>query len=303
MTISKSFIDSVQSGDFNKAVRSINRFAFENKNFDKAGKHLAHLLDTVELADILEELDSTETRYFNRIQNEVIPAGTDSADLNEAFEAMEDFVNVVALGLSNGLMIAGPGGTGKTWTVNECLEELGMQEDIDYISIKGFSTPKGLFDILEANSDKLVIFDDCDSIFKDLAGLNILKAVLDTYPTRKVTWANANGGDINTFQFTGRIIFISNLDPTTTNNTNFQAVMTRVLSVVVGGSKEEIRERMIQLLPKIASDLPQSAQDEIAEFITDNYRRVTLSLRFIVHLVGLYKYDKTKWKKLAFVLK
>ena len=100
-----------------------------------------------------------------------------------------------------------------------------------------------------------------------------------------------------------RVIFISNLDPRTERNANFQAVMTRVMNILVGGTKEEIRDRMIDLLPEIAAKLPKKAQAEIAEFVGENYKKINLSLRFIVHLVSLYQWDNKEWKDLAWSIK
>jgi Cdc6-like AAA superfamily ATPase len=218
-----------------------------------------------------------------------------------AFVVMEDFVRVVARGLANGLLVVGPGGTGKTWTVKEALDKEGKKEDEDYIRIPGYSTPLGLYNTLYQNQSKIIVFDDCDSVFYDVIGLNILKSVLDTIPKRMVSWKSASTKvEVPEFQFTGQIIFISNMDPNKSTNVNFQAVLTRVLTLVVGGTKEDILQRILQMLPEIGRSLTPEQQEEVKLFIMENYKRFNdLSLRLLVNLVALIRYNRNTWKTLA----
>jgi hypothetical protein len=84
-----------------------------------------------------------------------------------------------------------------------------------YSVMKGYSSASALYRYLFNHNGQLIIFDDCDSILRDKDALNILKAALDTYEDRWVSW-NVNSIDPNApppiFKFTGRIIFITNLD-------------------------------------------------------------------------------------------
>lgn len=45
----------------------------------------------------------------------------------------------------------------------------------------------GLYMALFINRDKLIVFDDCDSVFGNIDSVNILKAALDSYDTRMVS--------------------------------------------------------------------------------------------------------------------
>jgi hypothetical protein len=306
----KQFVSTIQSEDYEKAVRTVFRIAYlKEKDLAQAKSYFEFLLEGISYENLLNRVSSD---YKKKVEKLVTDFGLDvptavavGAGLEDKFKAMEDFINCTALGYANGIFISGEGGTGKTWTVTECLKDLGLEEDSDYIVIKGFSTPVGLFNTLYNNSTKLVVFDDCDSIFKDLAGLNILKAVLDTYPVRTVNWMSAKGSgvDVDRFHFTGRIIFISNINPNTTKDANFRAVMTRVLNIVVGGTREEVRDRIISLVPVIGKEISDDGQRELVNFISENYKRVkNLSIRYLVHLVGLRRYSPDKWQQLAFTL-
>ena len=84
--------------------------------------------------------------------------------------------------------------------------------------------------------------------------------------------------------------------------------MTRVLPIVVGTNREDVVERMLELIPKIAHKLEDHEQQEMATFIRHNHERVTdLSLRFVVHLTSLILYsrdskDPTEWKRIALAM-
>ena len=111
---------------------------------------------------------------------------------------------------------------GKTHTVRAALERAGLQDASGFDSevpersfkvIKGYSTAKGLYRELFWNKDSVIVFDDTDSILKDPVALNLLKGALDSYDKRIISWnADMKDDDLpRSFQFNGRVIFISNL--------------------------------------------------------------------------------------------
>lgn len=184
-------------------------------------------------------------------------------DINERFDFLKHFVGMVAKGSANSVVIVGQGGLGKTHTVLETLKEVGLNDiehligtapegsSIDrnntYRFISGYSTAKGLYRTLFENNNAVIVFDDCDSIQKDQNALNILKGALDTYAKRIICWNSEpiGGSDLPTsFQFDGRIIFISNL-PLRTWDT---AVKSRAMTIDVHMSRPQIVDRMKHIL-------------------------------------------------------
>jgi hypothetical protein len=134
------------------------------------------------------------------------------------FDDMNNLTKMVANNVSPSLVITGQPGLGKTWNVTKTLASLGLKENEDFVHVKGRCTAAGMFITLFENSDKLIIFDDCDSVFKDSDGVNLLKGALDSYDKRVISWMSAKGlkdrdGEMlpRSFNFTGKIIFISNL--------------------------------------------------------------------------------------------
>ena len=65
---------------------------------------------------------------------------------------------------------------------------MGMRESHEFVHFKGRATAAGLFVTLYENCDKIIILDDCDSVFKDADAVNILKGALDSYDTRNISY-------------------------------------------------------------------------------------------------------------------
>src|SRR5574344_9020 len=119
--------------------------------------------------------------------------------INERFDFLCNFVNMIAHGELPSLLISGEGGMGKTFSVVKTLRENGfidMQNVLEdqippkksYVMVQGFSTARALYITLYENRDRVIVFDDTDSIMKDGNALNLLKAALDSYDDRYVTW-------------------------------------------------------------------------------------------------------------------
>ena len=137
---------------------------------------------------------------------------TENFTINERFEFLDDLTSMVITGVTPSLVVTGPGGNGKTNSVKRTIESNEL-EDKDFVFFKGYSTARGLYNTLFDNNGKLIIFDDCDSVLDDKVSKNILKSALDSYEDRTISWlSKMTKADEypSQFNFTGRIIFISN---------------------------------------------------------------------------------------------
>lgn len=163
--------------------------------------------------------------------------------VRELFDTLAELTLVVGEHHANALMVRGGGGTGKTWTVRETL----TRKEIAFETLKGYSTPLALFNLLYQNRTKLIVVDDCDNIFSDVVGLNILKAVLDSYPVRTVCW-NSTGSapDVSSFNFEGQVIFISNMGLDKISS-HMQAVLTRVLVLNMDLTSDQVLQQIGQI--------------------------------------------------------
>jgi hypothetical protein len=192
-------------------------------------------------------VQSTEVEVAGK-KSEVVKFG-----VNERFEFIEKFVKMVARGVSNSLIVAGPGGLGKTYTVSNTLQAMGKTElgigdvDGDYIIMKGYSTAKFMYRTLYENNGKIVIFDDCDAVLKDPIAANILKSALDSNEQRIISWGAEFSKDEelpNRFEFVGRVIFISNMSLTKIP----QAIISRSLKCDVSMTTEEKLDRIENII-------------------------------------------------------
>ena len=107
--------------------------------------------------------------------------------------------------------------THNSFTVKQTLNKLGA----DYKFYKGsIVSAVNLYQVLFENNQegKIVVLDDCDDILKDKAGVNVLKAALDTgEETRTISYMSQrmprgeDGERLPTeFDYVGKVIFISN---------------------------------------------------------------------------------------------
>jgi len=231
--------------------------------------------------------------------------------LDEIMEDIADVVNAVALGNVNGLMISGKAGTGKTHTVTAALEKAGCQ----YQMISGSTSTPGIVETLYDNNNGVIVFDDCDSVFDEQESRNILKAALDTKKTRTISYMKKNpkfydpekimspeqleevetaGRIPNRFEFTGRIIFISNLKKEKLDPDG--AIRSRSLIIDVSPDDLTIMERMKRMLKFMEPmDMPMSEKEEVFEFIKDSKN---VSMRTFVKAALFKQTGCSNWKRI-----
>ena len=235
--------------------------------------------------------------------------------INERFGFVTDMVAMLAAGAQASVVVTGPGGLGKSFTVTKALTECGFN-DISVLDdfavgtilksaktfrvIKGYSTPKGLYRTLYENKDGVIVFDDCDSVLKDPVSLNLLKGALDSYSRRIISWrADIRDEDLPTsFEFKGRVIFISNLSSSSID----QAIITRSMAVDLSMTNKQKIERMQHLLstgefmPEFDKTIKADAMSLI-EKLQDKVKE--LSLRTLIQVTKIRQSAGKNWANLA----
>ena len=212
----------------------------------------------------------------------------DNRDPEDMFANLERLTKMVGRGIQPSLVLTGMAGVGKTHLVKETLKGLGLRESYDFEHFKGKATAAGLYMTLYQNSDKIVIFDDCDSVFKDDDAVNLLKAALDSYDTRKISYISTRplkdefGEPIPThFEFTGKIIFISNIN----QNKLDSAIRSRSFVADITMNTQQMFIRMTQLLKTIEPSIPLVAKEQALEIMKDldsKYAGVDINLRSFI---------------------
>jgi hypothetical protein len=197
-------------------------------------------------------------------------------ETEEVFEDLDMLTEVVTKKKVNSLIVTGNAGIGKTHGVISKLEKSGLQKERDYIVLKSKISPLGLYLTLFLHHDKVIVFDDLDDLFKNDDCSAILKACLDSYDVREVSWSskkmvNVVGVDDDTrrriedearssllegetdvalpnrFQFKGQIIFISNLSQEKFD----KAVMSRSVCIDMTLTDKQVFSRMKAVVTKL----------------------------------------------------
>lgn len=223
--------------------------------------------------------------------------------VDERFQFIEQFVRLIAKKNMNSLIITGDGGLGKTFTVISTLKKLGLKElgigdyDGDFVTIKGYSTAKAMYRTLWENNGKIILFDDADSVHKDPIGANILKGALDSEEKRVITWG-AEFSDKeelpNRFEFTGRVIFISNLPLKKFP----QALLSRSMKVDLTLNTEEKLDRIEHVFGEVRGDADEKR--EVLAFIREHSARITdLNIRSALNVLKLRTQIDQDWERIA----
>lgn len=141
--------------------------------------------------------------------------------LKDRFEILEMMTNAAINGDVKSLIVSGPAGLGKSFTVEQALETWDPEE-LNHTVIRGYVKATGLYKTLYQyrNKGQMIVFDDSDSIFMDDTTLAMLKAVCDSTERRRVSYLSEfnmideASADVipRSFQFDGTIVFITNLD-------------------------------------------------------------------------------------------
>ena len=212
-------------------------------------------------------------------------------------------------------VITGQGGLGKTFTVQKTLEAAGYVDlsnlaDFEseavinkaktYTMVKGYSTAKGLYRTLFDLNNSVIVFDDCDDVLKDQTALNLLKGALDSNGRRIISWrADMRDEDLpRSFEFTGRIIFISNLDQSRID----QAIRSRSMMIDLTMTDDQKIDRMAHIakesdfMPEFELDAKDDALNLIRE-LKDSAKEI--SLRTLISVTKIRAAGDEDWKGLA----
>jgi len=246
------------------------------------------------------------------------------ADPDIVFEDLDDLTRMVASNIQPSLLITGMAGIGKTYSVTKVLTEMLGNEGKKWVHIKGKLTPVGMYRTFFLNRDKLIVFDDSDSVFANQDTINMLKAALDSYEKRTISWFSPQTVDVsrldddgiknlyddietklredpgnakikypNKFDFEGQVIFISNIHASKIDS----AVKSRSLVIDVTLTREDVVKRLQSIIDKIGGELSISEKQEVLDYLKENYRG-ELNIRSFILGCRCKKSGSSNWQRL-----
>jgi len=305
--------------------RKVNQYQLSKLPRGKRGTvNVTMLLDT----DVGES-ESTIDPVADKIETAV-----DKVPVDVLFKDLADLSDLVINGNRPSLVVTGAGGTGKSFTVKERIKASGLAKGREYNIQKGATSVFGLYQSFFLNrNEKLLVFDDCDDVFKDITSQNLLKAALDSDEPRELSWSSRNtipidqgldasvinniemgieqsimsGGDEegktaklpSTFRFKGRVIFISNL----AFDKIPQPVVSRSLLIDVTLTDNEMLERMKSVTSVIAKDTGVSeieASNVLDRLISlaDEGKISKPTMRTLPAAINIMKSGMPRWESL-----
>lgn len=263
----------------------------------------------------------SKTTNLDRVIN-VVPMETDEQidkRIAERFDVLELMTQATINGDSRAMVVSGPAGLGKSYTVESALSQFDPSEETHTI-IKGYVRATGLIKLLYRfrHHNNVIVFDDADSIFFDDTSLNLIKAVCDTTERRVVSYlAESKLIDDETaeliphrFEFNGSIVFITNYDFDEMIDRghklapHFQALLSRAhyIDLTMKTRRDyiiRIRQVVKQGLLK-DSGLNWAEQVQVISFIEDNQEKLReLSLRIVLKVASIFKSTPSNWQKIA----
>ena len=238
--------------------------------------------------------------------------------IRERFDMLKDMTKAVKKGDVRAMIVSGPPGVGKSHGVEEVLDRYATMETLGagktHEVIKGAMSPIGLYCKLfkMADKGKVVVFDDCDSIFQDDLSLNILKAALDSKKERYIHWNTdsfklRNEGVPDKFKFEASAIFITNMKFDKVKGKlreHLSALESRChyMDLTIDTDKDKmLRIRQVTqdgMLDKYKLD--DDVKADIIDFVDINKNRLReLSLRTVLKVADLAIAFPQRWESYA----
>ena len=241
--------------------------------------------------------------------------------LTDRFEILSDMTNAAIDGDVRALIVSGPAGLGKSFTVEKALEAWDPNA-MSHRIVKGYVKAPALYKLLyqHRGAGSVLVFDDADDVFLDETAIGLLKAALDTTDRRIISYMT-EGSLVDeesaerlpkSFEFRGTVVFITNYD--------FDAMIDRGSKIAPHLSALVSRAHYIDLAMKTQRDylirirqvvkqgllknigLSDDAQDDVVQFIEKNASHLReLSLRMALKIGTLRRKDDGRWMKRAIV--
>lgn len=223
------------------------------------------------------------------------------ADPETVFEDIEDLLSVVAAGKWRTLVVCGMGGIGKTWHITEGPRSLkallGAPGDKWEYHSGTKAAPFSFYKTLFQERDKIIVFDEADSLLKNPDIVMMLKPILDTSGDNMAEYMSGTenmvgrslaeiedyceevDGEImagasigmgkngvklpSKFQFTGGMIFISNMRADQIEG----AIMSRSIFIDVNLAQQDVVKRIRSIAKAQAKGmgLTEAEADEIVD--------------------------------------
>lgn len=307
-------------------------YTIANKKITKKKFNIDEILGSSVTLSV--EMGASGERYtsaeMKRLEGEARAAN--AIPYEEQLSDLTKLVKAVARGASNALFVGGAGGTGKTYKVEEALGELGLSDGAGYFKNTTSASASGMYKTLYDYRDSIILFDDCDAVFKDQESRNLLKAATDTKHNRKIAWMKnafwiykGNPADLEKnademrddfgedpmddedrkyprfFTFSGRIIFISNLQLDQLDPDG--ALRTRGFVISINPTTDEMLNFMEKIIDTIKLEdglsLDGETRRKVLDVVKGGMNSDEMNMRKLVRGMNMAAADIPGWESLV----
>lgn len=239
--------------------------------------------------------------------------------LKQRFAILEELTDAVIAGDMPAVIISGPPGLGKSYTVEKKLQQWDPDAS-SHVIAKGTIGVTGLYKLLHDYRERgeVIVFDDADTIFADAEALNLLKGACDSSDVRRLSYMKETkmvsdrfGTPLDRqFVFNGSIIFITNEDfdgkiaRGHSLSPHFAALISRAHYIdldmktrkdYIVRIKQVVKEGMLR-----NRGFSDHQEELVMTFIINNQNILReLSLRIVSKVADLVKSGKANWSEIA----
>lgn len=287
-----------------------NRIYVESENCFRATEQEA----AVRSIKFDETVEIEAPRADNRTDEQI------AVELRETFNILSQMTDAVASSVVRGLVVSGPAGIGKSYTIESTLvRSLGMLGHLNglgsmYDIVSGAMSAAKLYEKLWEYKEEgqVLVFDDCDSVLYDEDALNILKAALDSKKSRQISWNSRSHylekNDIpNRFEYKGGIVFITNVKFDNVRSqrisNHLEAIVSRCHYMDIGvdtGREKVIHIKNVVERSNMLADYGFTDEEkrEVTNYVYENHEKLReLSLRMVLKIADLRKAMPHNWVK------
>lgn len=193
------------------------------------------------------------------------------------------------------LIASGGAGVGKTYNFHLVAKILNKKpfdsevdnpgdSDYDYVEAPEVDSPIQLVSLLKEHNGKVILFDDSDNVLKNKDTAGILKKATASSGKRIVGKKSTGSGNVDPFEFTGQIVFLTNMNQGQLNkDENARAIMSRATKNDIYFTKKEqlyFIEKFkhqfeftgIKRLDNKLEDIKE--RDEVFKIMRDNIKKI-----------------------------
>jgi len=229
------------------------------------------------------------------------------------YDNLKQYINFIIEKKANALIVCGPPGMSKTYTVRRTLYFAKKQPGKDYIIEKGATL--GLlatYSLLYKNRKRVLVLDDFDTPLTNLDIVNLLKSITDTYSKRIISLPRERVlGTLNKgekvigvpekFEFNGQLIIITNL----TKSQIDDALLSRAPAFEVNYNVKEVLDSTAKMLKFINPSVNMKLKEEAYNYILllyKNDKKINVSFRAVKASIDARVGNPQGWKDMVHII-